>query len=157
MIVVGSSDDEPTSFVRRNCGTSLHTADFVMASTTSTTTVPQHAAGHAAHGHHASFAHPMPVWKLVAVFVALVLLTLATVGASMLPLGPLEIWVSMGIATIKAALVALFFMHLLHDRGFNQMIFVATFLFAALFILFLLLDASQYLPDVEAYQLDPQS
>ena len=45
--------------------------------------------GHAGHSH--GFAHPMPVWQLLAVFIALVLLTIATVYQSTLNLGKFEL------------------------------------------------------------------
>jgi len=58
----------------------------------------------------------------VAVFVALVILTLATVGATFLDLGPWHTAVGFIIATAKGWLVALFFMHLLHA---NRLILVS--------------------------------
>ena len=48
----------------------------------------------------------------VAVFGGLVLLTLLTVSASFLRLGPWHVVVGLCFAAAKAALVALFFMHL---------------------------------------------
>jgi cytochrome c oxidase subunit 4 len=70
----------------------------------------------------------------------------------MLHLGRFEIWVSLGIATIKAALVIFFFMHLLYDKPFNKMLFFAAFLFVALFIGITLMDSNQYQGDIRAYQ-----
>jgi len=49
-----------------------------------------------------------------AVFGALIALTALTVGVSLLNLGPWHTAVGLAIATTKALLVALFFMHLLH-------------------------------------------
>jgi cytochrome c oxidase subunit 4 len=46
------------------------------------------------------------------VFVALLLLTLTTYGAAFIDLGPGNVAVALAIAIGKAALVALFFMHL---------------------------------------------
>jgi cytochrome c oxidase subunit 4 len=52
-----------------------------------------------------------------AVFAALILLTLLTVGVSFADLGPWHTMVGIAIGVVKALLVALFFMHLLHaDR-----------------------------------------
>lgn len=48
------------------------------------------------------------------VYLALMLLLAATVGAAFLPLGLFHVAVSVGIAIAKAALVMLFFMHLRH-------------------------------------------
>jgi cytochrome c oxidase subunit 4 len=50
------------------------------------------------------------------VFAALVALTFATVGLSFCHLGNWHTVIGLAIATIKAALVALFFMHLLHSQ-----------------------------------------
>jgi len=53
----------------------------------------------------------------VAVFIALVLLTFLTVGISFLPLGRnWHLFFGLSIGACKAALVALFFMHLIHSR-----------------------------------------
>lgn len=52
-----------------------------------------------------------------AVFAALIVLTLLTVGVSFVDLGPWHTVVGIGIGVVKALLVVLFFMHLLHaDR-----------------------------------------
>lgn len=114
-------------------------------------------AGHADddHGHgSADFAHPSPVRTLLATFFALILLTILTVVlASAFEMGRFEVWASLGIATVKATLVLLFFMHLLHDKPFNAMFFLSSVLFVVLFIGMLLMDTDQYKADVEA--LDP--
>ena len=107
---------------------------------------------------HAHFAHPMPVWMLLAVFFSLVFLTVLTVVMSelteVLMIGQWELWVSMGIATIKAMLVIFFFMHVLYDKALNKMLFFSSFLFAALFIALTLLDTYQYREDVSSFPTD---
>ena len=50
------------------------------------------------------------------VFVALLALTALTLGLSFAPLGALEAPVALSIAGVKAALVGLFFMHLVEAR-----------------------------------------
>ena len=104
---------------------------------------------------HASFAHPMPVNTLLGVFVALVFLTILTVviseNAERLMLGRFEVWVSMGIATIKASLVIFFFMHLLYDKPFNKMIFFSAFFFVFMFVGITLMDTNHYQDDIKAY------
>ena len=47
----------------------------------------------------------------------------------------------MVIATIKAAFVAFFFMHLAWDKPFNILLFLGSFVFVGLFIIFTLGDA----------------
>jgi cytochrome c oxidase subunit 4 len=70
-----------------------------------------------------------------AVFFALLLGTGLTVFAATLDLGPFNAPVALGIATIKATLVALFFMHVWHaSEKLTKLVVVA-----ALFFLFLLL------------------
>src|SRR5512143_3015491 len=51
------------------------------------------------------------------VYLALMVLLAATVGATFLPLGPFHLVISIVIAVAKAVLVMLFFMHLRHMRG----------------------------------------
>ena len=59
----------------------------------------------------ATAAHGPTVRVYVAVFVALLCLTAATVGAAELDLGALNDVVMLGIAVTKATLVVMFFMH----------------------------------------------
>lgn len=92
-----------------------------------------------------SFSHPMPLPILMATFGALIFFTIVTVVvAKTLPLGTFEVWVSIGIATVKAVLVLLFFMHMLHDKPFNVLVFLSSFLFVGLFIGIVLTDTDQY-------------
>ena len=97
-----------------------------------------------AHGHSDDvhdFAHPMPIPVLLAVFVALTVLTIITVAQSSFDLGGFDILIVMGIATIKASLVICFFMHLAFDKPFNMIVFVGSFVFVGLFVIFTLSDS----------------
>ena len=105
-------------------------------------------ADHAHDGHH-GFAHPMPVWQLLAVFFALIFLTLLTVYQSTFDLGNMELWLSLFIATIKAGLVIMFFMHMVHEKPFNAIVFLSSFIFVALFLGLTLMDAHNYKDAVE--------
>jgi cytochrome c oxidase subunit IV len=99
---------------------------------------------HAADSSHREgydFAHPLPVWGLLAVFVVLTFLTVLTVAQASLDLGNWDIALTMLIATIKATLVMLFFMHLAFDKPFNLIIFLSAFVFVALFVSFTLMDS----------------
>ncbi len=69
------------------------------------------------------------------IFAALICLTVATVKVSYYDFGPANIIIALLIATMKASLVAAFFMHLRHDKLFNTLAFLAAFLFLAIFIL----------------------
>ena len=72
--------------------------------------------------------------------VALLILTAITVGASYINFGNGNVVIALAIATVKAIIVALIFMHLLHDKPVNALAAVAGFLFLGLFLLFILLD-----------------
>jgi cytochrome c oxidase subunit 4 len=69
------------------------------------------------------------------IFGGLIVLTLLTVKVSYYDFGPANIVIALLIATMKASLVATFFMHLRHDKLFNTLTFLAAFLFLAIFIL----------------------
>jgi cytochrome c oxidase subunit 4 len=69
------------------------------------------------------------------IFGALVVLTIVTVKVSYYDFGAANIVVALLIATLKASLVAAFFMHLRHDSLFNTLAFLSAFLFLSLFIL----------------------
>ena len=84
--------------------------------------------------------HVMPLRTLLIVFAALVVLTIITVAAAQLSLGRFEVWVSLGIATLKASLVAYYFMHLKHDKPLNAVIFLGSTVFVALFLALTLMD-----------------
>jgi cytochrome c oxidase subunit IV len=112
--------------------------------------------GHSHHHGHHGFAHPSPIWQLLAVFFALLALTVATVYQSTLDLGDFEIWASLTIATIKAALVILFFMHMIHDKPFNIIMFLGTLVFVALFLGFTLMDAHNYKDLIEPGSITPK-
>jgi len=72
--------------------------------------------------------------------VVLLILTAITVGASYIQFGSMNVVIALTIATIKGSLVALFFMHLRHDKPVNAVIACAGFLFLGLFLLFTFLD-----------------
>ncbi len=107
-----------------------------------------HAMQHDSHDEHHGVAHVVPVSVLINVFTALIVLTVITVIASYMPFGALETWVALGIATIKAALVAAYFMHLRYDNPLNAVLFVFGLLFVALFVGLILMDVEQYTPDL---------
>jgi cytochrome c oxidase subunit IV len=111
-------------------------------------TTDTHATHADSHSEHHGIGHVIPVPVLIAVFLALIVLTVVTVAASYLPLGDLEIWVAMSIATVKAALVAAYFMHLRYDNPLNAVLFMIGLLFVGLFVGFVLMDAEQYRSDL---------
>ena len=78
--------------------------------------------------------------KYVATLVTLLILTAITVGASYINFGSGNVVIALFIATVKAIIVALIFMHLLHDKPVNAVIAVAGFIFLGIFLLFDFLD-----------------
>ena len=90
---------------------------------------------------HSGLGHVVPVWLLATVFGALLVLTGLTVAVAHVDLGNLNLYLALGIASVKASLVVLFFMHLFWDRPFNAMIFIGCLLFVSLFIGIALTDS----------------
>lgn len=91
---------------------------------------------HEEHGEH----HVLPLWIYLAVYGALLALTVVTVGVSYLNLGTTAILAALAVAVVKASLVAGYFMHLRYDDRFNSLIFVASILFMVLFFSFVFID-----------------
>ena len=102
---------------------------------------------HQAVSHHGPHVHVMSLSMLFTIFAALIFFTIATVVISKFDLGPWEIPITMAIATTKAALVAVYFMHLRYDNPFHAMIFCFSLFFVGLFL-------GGTLMDVRAYQKD---
>ncbi|NUQ61619.1 MAG: cytochrome C oxidase subunit IV family protein [Pirellulales bacterium] len=98
------------------------------------------------------YGHIMPLWVLAGVLLTLVVLTVATVAATWVDLEPWNLAIALGIATVKAALVVLYFMHLRYDHPFNALVFVTALLFLAMFLGGALTDTIQYQPDIESYR-----
>ncbi|MCC7146279.1 MAG: cytochrome C oxidase subunit IV family protein [Phycisphaeraceae bacterium] len=94
--------------------------------------------------------HAVPLGVLAGIFVVLLGLTFLTVAATWVQLGALNIWIALGIALVKAVLVALYFMHLRYDSPFNGMVLAAALAFVILFIGITIIDSRQYAPAVEA-------
>jgi cytochrome c oxidase subunit 4 len=93
---------------------------------------------HASHEHdyddgevHAHVNSPL---FMIAVFAMLIVLTIITVAVSYVDLGTANTFVAIGIATLKASLVATFFMHLKGDKPIHAIIFVGAFVFLAIFL-----------------------
>ena len=106
-----------------------------------------HDGDHDDHG----LAHTASIKVLLGTFGALLVLTAITVLAAQPQFdnGPrINLLVAMAIATTKATLVAVFFMHLKYDKKFHAVVLLSAVIFAALFVGFALMDRGAYLPDV---------
>jgi cytochrome c oxidase subunit IV len=84
--------------------------------------------------------HVASIRTNVVIFVVLLVLLLATVGAAYVPLGPLHFPIAMAFATIKAVLIVLFFMHALDSHRLTLVICVASLLWLAIMIALTLSD-----------------
>ena len=87
--------------------------------------------------HHSHHIVPIPVY--IKTLVALLILTVVTVGASYIDFGKANIFVAMAIATAKASLVMMFFMGLKYDNNLNRAVILSSFV---ALIIFLWLSAS---------------
>lgn len=78
----------------------------------------------------------------VLVLAALLVFTAVTVAAAGVNFGSpsVNVVVALTIASLKGALVALYFMHLRHDKPLNAIIFVAGLFFLAVFLMACFID-----------------
>ncbi|HEX7809653.1 MAG TPA: cytochrome C oxidase subunit IV family protein [Thermoanaerobaculia bacterium] len=87
--------------------------------------------GHAAPHHQASLV------TYFAVFATLMLLTVLTVWVSRIDLGELNTAVAMAVAIVKATVVILWFMHVIHSPRLTWIVVISSFLWlAVMFVLF---------------------
>lgn len=100
---------------------------------THTETHKQHSESHSSHGGPKIYT---------ANLFALLFLTIITVGAASFDFGSANVVIALAIASVKATLVALFFMHLIWDKSTNAIIAMAGFLFLGIFLMFDFLDVT---------------
>lgn len=96
--------------------------------------------------------HVVPLRVLLGVFGALVALTYLTVKVAELDLGAWNLFGALAIASLKAGLVALYFMHLRYESAFYSLLFMVGLAFLVMFLGFTLIDAVAYQPDIEQYR-----
>lgn len=124
---------------------------------------------HEAHTHHIS--SPILLWATFLALVALTFLTVAVASYVQLETFPVQLFapmvfdapmdlswldmpITLGIATAKALLVAVIFMHLQHDKLFNSVLLIGAAIFMVLFIGMVVLDSQQYQPQISDYSDD---
>ncbi|EYF06504.1 cytochrome C oxidase subunit IV family protein [Chondromyces apiculatus] len=95
--------------------------------------------GHA-HGGADHVPHVLPLKIYISTWIALMVFTVITVAVSYVDFGDFNLWIAMLIATCKASLVALLFMHLRWDERFNSIILVSSLIFLGIFIGFTMSD-----------------
>lgn len=76
----------------------------------------------------------VPYRTFVIVWALLLVLTAITVAVSRIHLGALNIWVALGIASIKSALVIFFFMHLKYEKLLFKIFLLGALVTLAIFI-----------------------
>ena len=87
------------------------------------------------HG-HAPAHHASSLAMYFGIFLALMVLTVLTVVASRFDFGAWNTFVAMAIAIVKATLVILFFMHVIHASRLTWVVVLASFLWlGVLFVL----------------------
>lgn len=86
--------------------------------------------------------HIISYKNLGIILTALLILTGITVFISTMDYGALNIWIALIIASVKACLVLLFFMHMKYEPGLIKWSFLVTVSFLAVLIGFLFLDIS---------------
>jgi cytochrome c oxidase subunit 4 len=88
-------------------------------------------------------AHISSTGFYAAIFAALIVLTVLTVGQSYVDLGSMNLIVVILIATTKASLVVSFFMHLRYDNKFNALIFISCLFFIGVFFAYTMNDTER--------------
>ncbi|MFO0556186.1 MAG: cytochrome C oxidase subunit IV family protein [Polyangiaceae bacterium] len=103
---------------------------------------------HDSHDHHHKSSpdhvpHVTPLSIYLRTFATLVVLTAITVGVSYVDLGTaVNLTIALTIATIKASIVAAFFMHLAVDSKFNTIVFASGAIFLLIFVVFTSFDTN---------------
>jgi caa(3)-type oxidase subunit IV len=86
--------------------------------------------------------HIILVKTYLMVGLALLGLTAITVAVSFIHLGPFNVTFALGIASVKALLVAFFFMHLFWDNKLYLIIFSISLLFLTIFLTLTMFDTT---------------
>jgi cytochrome c oxidase subunit 4 len=79
-------------------------------------------------------AHIVPYRTFILVWVALLILTGATVTVAQYHFGALNIWIALGIATLKSSLVIAVFMHLKDEQPLFKLALLSALAILAIFI-----------------------
>ena len=84
--------------------------------------------------------HIVPPKIYVGIFLSLMVLTAATVAAAYVNLGPFNIVIALAIASLKATLVVLFFMHARYSPGRTQLVIICAVFWLAIMLALTLSD-----------------
>ena len=83
---------------------------------------------------------PVPYRTFILIWGALLLLTATTVAVSRVHLGALNVWVALGVASIKSSLVIFFFMHLRQEGRLFKICLLLMLVILAIFVGMTFLD-----------------
>ena len=78
--------------------------------------------------------HIVPYRTFILVWIALLILTGATVTVAQYHFGALNIWIALGIATLKSSLVIAVFMHLKDEQPLFKLALLSALAILAIFI-----------------------
>ena len=84
--------------------------------------------------------HIVPPKVYVGIFLSLMVLTAATVGAAYVNLGPFTIVIALAIASLKATLVVLYFMHARYSAKRTQLVIICAVFWLAIMLALTLSD-----------------
>jgi cytochrome c oxidase subunit 4 len=79
-------------------------------------------------------AHIVPYRIFLLVWVALLILTGVTVAVAQFHFGVLNVWIALGIATLKAGLVVAIFMHMKYEQPLFKLALLSALAILAIFI-----------------------
>jgi cytochrome c oxidase subunit 4 len=92
--------------------------------------------------------HIVPPKVYVGIFASLMVLTAVTVAAAFVSLGPLNIVIALAIATLKASLVVLYFMHARYSPKRTQMVIICAVFWLAIMLALTMSDYATRHPEV---------
>jgi len=101
--------------------------------------------------------HVVPRSLLLGTWGALMALTALTVTAAHADLGVFNVVIALGIAAVKASIVALIFMHLKYENKFHVVVLVGSLFFALVLAGFVVFDTTHYQPTIRAEQAAARS
>jgi cytochrome c oxidase subunit 4 len=85
-------------------------------------------------------AHIVPYRTFIIVWIALLILTGVTVAAAQFHFGALNVWIALGIATLKSSLVVAVFMHMKYETPLFKIALLSALAILAIFIGMTFLD-----------------
>jgi cytochrome c oxidase subunit 4 len=104
-------------------------------------------------------SHVLPLKLYLGAGAALLFMTVVTVVVSTIPLGGWNLVVALTIASIKALLVASFFMHLYYDHKLYFVIFTVALLILTVFIVLTMFDTLERgaVYEIKAQPINPKA